>query len=218
MYNHISVVGWLSDNINTGATSTGSGYVKFSVGSKKNYPKKENGQDVLDANGRKIYESSFFNVTIWGKNAEYVAGLNLAKGDLVAVYGFMDLKYYNDNAGVRKLSADLNADKVCLLKKKFQQEGGFQQQPQGGFQQQPQGGFQQQPQGGFQQQPQQNQPPVQHPPQQPANFSSPQQQPAAFSGNQQSPIQNQPPVQPGASYGFGAPAGGQQVFNQPTNF
>lgn len=209
MYNQIFLVGWLSDNMTTGSTASGSGYVKFSVGCKKNFPKKENGQDVIDANGRKVYESSFFNVTVWGKNAEYVSTLNLCKGDLVSVAGTMDLHYYNDSNGVRKLGADVSANKVMLCQRKSDRSGaGYQQPSRQGFQQQPQ------PQQNFQQQPQpqQNfqQPQPQQPQQAPANFNAPQQQPPAFGNNQQPPAQ--------APANFGAPAGGTQVFNQPTNF
>jgi single-stranded DNA-binding protein len=228
MYNQIFLVGWLSDNMTTGSTASGSGYVKFSVGCKKNFPKKENGQDVIDANGRKVYESSFFNVTVWGKNAEYVSTLNLCKGDLVSVAGTMDLHYYNDSNGVRKLGADVSANKVMLCQRKSDRSGGgYKQSPQQGFQQQsqPQQGFQQQPQPqqNFQQQPQSHQnfqqpqpqqnfqqPQPQQPQQAPANFNAPQQQPAAFGNNQQPPAQ--------APANFSAPAGGTQVFNQPTNF
>ena len=60
------------------------------------------------------YLSDFYNVSVWGKTAEYVTP-RLQKGTLVQVFGDLQLQTYTDRNNVERQSLSLRADKVLPL-------------------------------------------------------------------------------------------------------
>ncbi len=62
-------------------------------------------------------EADFIPVVVWGKAAENCVKY-LAKGKLAAVDGRLQLRNYTDKEGVKRLSAEIEADDVRFLSPK----------------------------------------------------------------------------------------------------
>ena len=117
-----------------------------------------------DESGQRIEETTYVDVTLWGKQAE-LAGQYLAKGREVYIEGRLQLDTWQEK------TSGQNRSKLRVVGETMQFIGG---QGQGGGQSQ--GGSQQRPQqGGYQQAPQQQAPQQ--------SYSAPPQQQAPMGGS-----------------------------------
>lgn len=60
------------------------------------------------------YISDFYNISVWGKSAEYILP-RIQKGSLVQVYGDLMLQPYTGKDGVEKQSLSVRATEVIPL-------------------------------------------------------------------------------------------------------
>ena len=104
--NQLYIIGYLTADPTTRATSTGKTVTTFSVGVTRSRK---------DANGDRV--SDFFRVNAWGATADF-CGKYLAKGSRVAVIGELTPATYEGNDGKTRFSLDVQADKVENLTEK----------------------------------------------------------------------------------------------------
>ena len=98
--NTISIIGYLTADPTTRATSSGKSVTSFTIGVTRSRK---------DANGDK--QSDFFRITTWGATADF-CGKYLTKGSRVAVTGEVNLNSYEGKDGKTRYSLDVQADKV----------------------------------------------------------------------------------------------------------
>ena len=98
--NTISIIGYLTADPTTRATSSGKSVTSFTIGVTRSRK---------DANGDK--QSDFFRITTWGATADF-CGKYLKKGYKVAVTGELNLNSYEGKDGKTRYSLDVQADKV----------------------------------------------------------------------------------------------------------
>ena len=77
MYQHITIVGRLGRDPEMRYTPNGQAVTSFSVATDRQY---------TDANGQKVKETTWFRVSVWGKQAE-TTNQYLKKGSMVLVDG-----------------------------------------------------------------------------------------------------------------------------------
>lgn len=106
--NTISIIGFLTADPTTRATSSGKSVTSFTIGVTRSRK---------DANGDK--QSDFFRITTWGATADF-CGKYLAKGSRVAVTGEVNLNSYEGKDGKTRYSLDVQADKVENLTERKQ--------------------------------------------------------------------------------------------------
>ena len=107
--NQLTIIGYLTADPNTRATSTGKTVTTFTVGVTRSRK---------DANGDRV--SDFFRVNAWGATADF-CGKYLAKGSRVAVIGELTPSTYEGKDGKTRYSLDVQADKVENLTEKKQE-------------------------------------------------------------------------------------------------
>ena len=107
--NQLTIIGYLTADPTTRATSTGKTVTTFTVGVTRSRK---------DANGDRV--SDFFRVNAWGATADF-CGKYLAKGSRVAVIGELNLNSYEGKDGKTRHSLDVQADKVENLTEKKQE-------------------------------------------------------------------------------------------------
>ncbi len=98
--NTLHIIGYLTADPTTRATSTGKTVTTFTVGVTRSRK---------DANGDKV--SDFFRVNAWGATADF-CGKYLKKGSRVAVTGELNLNNYEGKDGKTRYSLDVQADHV----------------------------------------------------------------------------------------------------------
>lgn len=98
--NQINLIGYLTADPTTRATSTGKTVTSFIIGVTRSRK---------DSNGDK--QSDFFRITAWGATADF-CGKYLTKGSRVAVTGEVNLNSYDGKDGQTRYSLDVQADKV----------------------------------------------------------------------------------------------------------
>ena len=108
--NTLHIIGYLTADPITRATSTGKTVTTFTVGVTRSRK---------DANGDRV--SDFFRVNAWGATADF-CGKCLAKGSRVAVTGELNLNSYTGKDGNARYSLDVQADKVENLTEKKQEK------------------------------------------------------------------------------------------------
>lgn len=99
--NKIQLTGNLVRNIDL--HEEGNKYIQNAIAVKRNF-KNKNGE----------YESDFFNITMFGHNAEYIAKYG-AKGCKVAISGRLQSNTYQNKDGENRTSITVIADEVELL-------------------------------------------------------------------------------------------------------
>ena len=62
--------------------------------------------------------TNWIRVSVFGKRAESLGGLNLAKGTAVAVTGELRLREYDNRDGGKSWAHEVNASDVCLIDKR----------------------------------------------------------------------------------------------------
>ena len=107
--NQLTIIGYLTADPTTRATSTGKTVTTFTVGVTRSRK---------DANGDRV--SDVFRVNAWGATADF-CGKYLAKGSRVAVTGELNLNSYEGKDGKTRYSLDVQADKVENLTEKKQE-------------------------------------------------------------------------------------------------
>ena len=98
--NTLHIIGYLTADPTTRATSSGKSVTSFTIGVTRSRK---------DANGDK--QSDFFRITTWGATADF-CGKYLKKGSRVAVTGEVNLNSYEGKDGKTRYSLDVQADKV----------------------------------------------------------------------------------------------------------
>lgn len=98
--NQINLIGYLTADPTTRATSSGKSVTSFTIGVTRSRK---------DANGDKV--SDFFRVNAWGPTADF-CGKYLKKGFRVAVTGELNMNSYEGKDGKTRYSLDVQADKV----------------------------------------------------------------------------------------------------------
>jgi single-strand DNA-binding protein len=87
----------------------------------------ENGQALMSVSvavnswRRKDDPPTWFNVTLWGKRAEALAQY-IQKGDVVNVWGELDIRPYTSNSGDPGISYDVNAEGLTPLGRRQDRE------------------------------------------------------------------------------------------------
>lgn len=107
--NQLTIIGYLTADPTTRATSTGKTVTTFTVGVTRSRK---------DANGDRV--SDFFRVNAWGATADF-CGKYLSKGSRVAVIGELTPSTYEGKDGKTRYSLDVQADKVENLTEKKQE-------------------------------------------------------------------------------------------------
>ena len=97
--NKIEIMGRLTNDPELKQTQSGTTYSNFGVAVNRRF-KHENGPDA-----------DFFNVTVWGKTAEFVNKW-FAKGQPIAVIGRIEFEQYTDRNGVQRMSTTLQGEEV----------------------------------------------------------------------------------------------------------
>lgn len=98
--NQLYIIGYLTADPTTRATSTGKTVTTFTVGVTRSRK---------DMNGDRV--SDFFRVNAWGATADF-CGKYLFKGSRVAVIGELTPSTYEGKDGKTRFSLDVQADKV----------------------------------------------------------------------------------------------------------
>ncbi|MCC6402817.1 MAG: single-stranded DNA-binding protein [Fimbriimonadaceae bacterium] len=109
--NRVIMIGRLTRDPELRTTTTGKQVVGFGIAVDRMF-KSEGGQDV-----------DFFNVTAWGKTAEFVANY-LAKGRLVAVDGRLQTRKYQNKEGENREVFEIVAENVQGLDRPRDDSGG----------------------------------------------------------------------------------------------
>lgn len=108
--NQINLIGYLTADPITRATSTGKTVTSFTIGVTRSRK---------DANGDK--QSDFFRIITWGATADF-CGKYLTKGSRVAVTGEINLNSYNGKDGQTRYSLDVQADHVENITERKQEK------------------------------------------------------------------------------------------------
>ena len=96
----------------------------------------------IKRNGNWVEDTSYFNVTIWGKTAENLKPY-LTKGKQICVRGYVQQDRWVDDNGNKKSRISIVADSVQLLGNNNQNNGNNFQNNNGGNFQQNNGGYNQ---------------------------------------------------------------------------
>lgn len=108
--NQITLIGYLTADPTTRATSTGKTVTTFTVGVTRSRK---------DANGDR--ESDFFRVTAWRQQADFCSKY-LTKGMKVFVRGELQPSIFEGKDGKARLSLDVQADAVEILSEKQKEQ------------------------------------------------------------------------------------------------
>ena len=108
--NTLHIIGYLTADPTTRATSTGKTVTSFTIGVTRSRK---------DANGDK--QSDFFRITTWGATADF-CGKYLTKGSRVAVTGEINLNSYDGKDGQTRYSLDVQADHVENITERKQEK------------------------------------------------------------------------------------------------
>lgn len=106
--NKIILSGNLCRNIETHQTNDGKTYTRNCVAVKRNFK---------NANGE--YDSDFFNITLWGSQAEYISKY-AQKGDKVLLSGRIQNNNYETENGMH-YGMDIQVDSIELITNKKEQ-------------------------------------------------------------------------------------------------
>lgn len=125
MLNHIAVMGRLARDPELRRTSSGTAVTSFSLACERDIADKKSGERAVD----------FIDCVAWGGTAENTARY-LAKGDMAAVSGRLQIRQYTDKAGQKRRVAEIKVDSVYFFGNK---ESGSQslQKPDAGYAAQP---------------------------------------------------------------------------------
>lgn len=112
-FNKITIVGHLGRDPEVRYLPDGTAVASFSMATS---------EKRKDRNGEAQDVTTWFKVTVWGKQGEMVSQY-LAKGSLAYVEGRLSLNEYSDKDGNKRTSLEVRADNVQFLDRKPQGEG-----------------------------------------------------------------------------------------------
>lgn len=107
--NKLFIIGNLTKDPDLTTTSSGVSVCRFTMAVNRSR---------ADANGER--RADFFNVTAWRELGENVARYQ-RKGSKVAVVGTMQMRQYEDNAGIKRTVLDVIAEQVEFLTRSEQE-------------------------------------------------------------------------------------------------
>lgn len=110
MLNSVVMIGRLTRDPEARTASTGNTLTRFSIAVDRRF--KREGEPTAD----------FFNVTCFGKTAEFAANY-LTKGRLVVVTGRIEIRKYQDKDGNPREAIDITADNVNGLDRPREDDG-----------------------------------------------------------------------------------------------
>ncbi len=114
--NNLSIIGHAGRDGELKYTANGKALYSFSVAVSRSY---KSGDEWKE-------ETDWFNVTLFGDQAERQANYDLKKGNLIYVEGRVSMRTYESN-GVQRSSLDVAANRVLNLTKR--EEGATPAQP-----------------------------------------------------------------------------------------
>lgn len=100
MLNKVIVIGRLTKDTELRQTNSGTAVVAFSIACDR---------DRKDANG--TYQTDFFDITAWGKTAEFVNQW-FSKGSKIIVVGRLQTRHWEDKNGNKRISTEIVAEEV----------------------------------------------------------------------------------------------------------
>lgn len=114
MYQKITLIGNLGRDPEMRYLPNGRAVTNFSVATNRKW---------TDNDGQKQEETTWFNVSVWGKQAE-ACNQYLSVGQMVLVEGRMKTPApYTSNEGKPRCSLEVEAQNVIFLSKKEEQDG-----------------------------------------------------------------------------------------------
>jgi single-strand DNA-binding protein len=106
--NKVQLIGHLGQNPEIRSFDNGKSMARFSIATTDSY---------LDASGKKITETQWHNLVVWGNLAK-VAEKYLLKGSEVAVEGKLTHRVYNDKDGQKKYFTEIVVSEFLMLQNK----------------------------------------------------------------------------------------------------
>lgn len=108
--NKVIIIGNLTRDVELNETNSGKAVARMTVAVSR---------DFVDKDGNR--ETDFFNVVVWGNQAENCAK-HLSKGKKCCVVGRLENRSWEDNDGNKRISTEIIAEQVEFLSPKQQDE------------------------------------------------------------------------------------------------
>lgn len=103
--NSVQLIGNLGIDPEIRETQNGKKVVRLAIATNETYK---------DANGKKVTDTQWHNVTVWGKTAE-IAEKYLQKGKEVAIEGKLRHRTWEDKEGEKHYTTEVVANELVLL-------------------------------------------------------------------------------------------------------
>ena len=110
--NRVQLLGNITKDLELRQTSNSKSVTSFSIGVTRQYSNPDGNR-----------ESDFFNIVVWGKQAENCCKY-LSKGSKVAITGTLQNRSYDDKNGQKRYVTEVVADNVEFLSTKKDSESG----------------------------------------------------------------------------------------------
>ena len=112
MLNHITIMGRLTRDPELRRTGSGTAVANFTVAVDR---------DFASGDGEK--KTDFINCVAWRQTGEFVSKY-FNKGSMIAVSGRLEMRDWTDNAGNKRVSAEINADHAYFAGGKKSEDSG----------------------------------------------------------------------------------------------
>lgn len=112
MLNHITIMGRLTRDPELRRTATGTAVANFTVAVER---------DFAAGDGEK--KTDFINCVAWRQTGEFVSKY-FNKGSMIAVSGRLEMRDWTDNAGNKRVSAEINAEHAYFAGGKKSEDSG----------------------------------------------------------------------------------------------
>lgn len=106
MINNIVLVGRTTKNIELKQNKNGTPYVQFTLAVNRPYKDEQGGQ-----------QADFINCVAWNKTAETLSNY-VSKGTMIGVEGRLQVRSYENEAGVRQYISEVLVNKFTFLESK----------------------------------------------------------------------------------------------------
>ena len=104
--NKIMLIGNAGNDAELRYTPSGDSVASFSMAVNENYTNRE---------GQQVDQTQWFRISVWGRRSEFV-GNNIKKGMQVYAEGRIKSNLYQDNSGETKVSLEVNAYDIQIVK------------------------------------------------------------------------------------------------------
>ena len=101
----VRLIGHIGQNPEVKQLNGGKKLAKFSLAINENYK---------NAEGERVTDTQWHNITVWGKQAELVEKL-LKKGSEVAIEGKLSNNTYTDKDGIKRYSTEITLNEFVLV-------------------------------------------------------------------------------------------------------